>query len=192
MTRAKLARAPAWSALCLGAYFAVAVAGAGNTAGPPPGHTGGFGEPSCRDCHDDLPLNEPGGALAVGGLDGELKAGAMRRVTLTLSGDGMGAAGFQAAFRLAEGQPGAPAGRLQSLDERTRVIRETSSGVEYIQHSERGSALREGVGRWEFDWTAPAAPTVVVMNVAANSANGDDSPLGDLIYTRELRLRVIP
>ncbi len=113
-------------------------------------------------------------------------------MTLTLSGDGMGAAGFQAAFRLAEGLPGAPAGRVRSLDERTRVIREASSGVEYVEHSKPGSALLGGTGRWEFEWTAPTAPTVVVLHVAANSANGDDSPLGDLIYTRELRLRVIP
>jgi hypothetical protein len=36
----------------------------------------------------------------------------------------------------------------------------------------------------------PGAPAVVALHVAANSANGDDSPLGDLICSEELRLRV--
>src|SRR5690606_8758969 len=35
---------------------------------PPPAHTGGFGEPTCQQCHFDAPLNDPGGALYVEGL----------------------------------------------------------------------------------------------------------------------------
>lgn len=191
MNRARPVGAIGWSALWLAAGLAAAVVGAGNTAGPPPGYTGGFGEPTCESCHAGLPLNEPGGALVVGGLDdGELEPGATRRVTLTLTGDGMGRAGFQAAFRLDEGEPGAPAGTLRPIDERTRVIRDASSGVEYVQQSETGSALVNGAGRWEFEWTAPDRPASVALHVAANSADGDDSPLGDLIYTAELRLRV--
>jgi hypothetical protein len=177
--------------LWLGAGLATAVVGAGNTAGPPPGYTGGFGEPTCRTCHAGPPLNEPGGALVVDGLDdGELEPGTTRRVTLTLTGDGMGRAGFEAAFRLSDGEPGAPAGTLRSLDERTRVIRDPSSGVEYVQQTETGSALVNGAGRWEFEWTAPDRPAAVALHVAANSADGDDSPLGDLVYTAELRLHV--
>ena len=40
---------------------------------------------------------------------------------------------------------------------------------------------------WSFVWIAPNARDVVMMHVAANSANGDNSPLGDLIYTAEAR-----
>jgi hypothetical protein len=45
-------------------------------------------------------------------------------------------------------------------------------------------------GRWTFRWTAPAdAPgRAVVFHVAANAANDDDSPLGDFIYARALRV----
>ena len=35
---------------------------------PPPAHTGGFGEPTCLQCHFDGALNEPGGELRVEGL----------------------------------------------------------------------------------------------------------------------------
>jgi hypothetical protein len=188
--RARALRAGGWTSLWLAAGLATAVAGAGNTEGPPPGYTGGFGEPTCRNCHADLPLNAPGGSLAVGGLDGELAAGEARRVTLTLNGEGMERAGFQAAFRLAEGEPGAPAGRLRALDERTRVVRESSSGVEYVQQTETGSELVNGEGRWEFEWAAPESAATVALHVSANSANGDDSPLGDLVYTQGLRVRV--
>lgn len=35
---------------------------------PPPAHTGGFGEPTCGDCHDDNPVNADGGALRLEGV----------------------------------------------------------------------------------------------------------------------------
>jgi len=36
---------------------------AGFPDGPPPAHTGGFGEPTCRACHFDGDLNAEGGGL---------------------------------------------------------------------------------------------------------------------------------
>jgi hypothetical protein len=158
--------------------------------GPPLGHTGGFGEPTCRICHLGLALNDPRGSIEVGGLEGTFEPGGANRIRVTLRGEGMGRAGFQATFRLGEGsEAGSPAGRVVSLDEYTLVTRDPETGVEYIQHTEAGAALVDGLGRWVFDWIAPEGDEAVVLHITANSANGDDSPLEDLIYQASLELR---
>lgn len=161
-----------------------------HVAGPPPAHTGGFGEPTCRVCHLGLPLNDPRGSLRLEGLDGSYEPGAPHRVSLTVRGEGMGGAGFQAAFRVLQGgQPGSAAGRVAALDEHARVVADPATGVEYIQHTGAGTGLVNGVGQWVFEWVAPEGGVTVVLHVAANSANGDNSPLDDLILTRSLELR---
>ena len=59
-------------------------------------------------------------------------------------------------------------------------------GIDYVQHTREGSAVDAGnVTVWQVHWTAPAASDPVIFHVAANNANGDDSPLGDFIYTAE-------
>lgn len=41
-------------------------------------------------------------------------------------------------------------------------------------------------------WRAPEGLGSVVFHIAANAANGDDSPLDDFIYTREFVLNSAP
>ena len=71
--------------------------------GPPPAHTGGFGEPTCQACHADNPLNAPGGSLALRGLPAVYAPATAYRVTITLRRPGLGRAGFQLAARFATG-----------------------------------------------------------------------------------------
>ena len=62
------------------------------------------------------------------------------------------------------------------------------AGLEYIQHTVLGSELAEPeLATWVFRWTTPDADDPVIFHVAANSANGDNSPFGDYIYTAEAR-----
>lgn len=157
--------------------------------GPPPGHTGGFGEPTCQTCHFGLELNDPRAALEIAGIEEGYEPGAAHRVTITVRGEGMGRAGFQAAFRALTGdRPGAAAGRVVALDEHARVIRDPDTGLAYVQHTEVGTELVDGVGQWVIEWVAPEDDVTVALHVAANSANGDDSPLDDLILTTFLEL----
>ena len=153
--------------------------------GPPLARTGGFGELTCLECHLDLELNAPGGALLLDGVPASFTPGAAYVVTVIVEGEGMGRAGFQAAARFERGaRAGAPAGRLVPLDGRT-VVR-SEDGVDYIHHSVEGSELGPGdVASWSFEWVAPGDASPVVLHVSGNSANGDNSPLGDLIYTAE-------
>jgi len=43
-------------------------AAGGSAEGPPPGHTGGLGEPTCRACHFDAPEELEVGELVLKGL----------------------------------------------------------------------------------------------------------------------------
>jgi hypothetical protein len=156
-------------------------------AGPPPAHTGGFGEPTCRQCHFDNALNEPGGTLTLDGVPATYLPGAAYELTVTLRREGMLRAGFQLAARFADGDSTArPAGRFLPADARTAVVWDTTTHVPYIEHTEAGTAVSDAAARWAFRWTAPARPRrAVVFHLAGNAANDDDSPLGDFIYTRQ-------
>ena len=158
--------------------------------GPPPGHTGGFGEPTCRACHSDAGLNEPGGELTITGAPAGYEPGRTYQLEVVLRRAGMLRAGFQLAARFAEGDAtGTPAGVLTPSDARSVVIWDTVSHVSYIEHTLAGTALQGDAGRWLVRWTAPAtARGVVALNAAGNAANDDDSPLGDFIYTSALRV----
>ncbi len=166
-------------------------AGAGSfKSGPPPAHTGGFGEPTCRECHFDGGLNEPGGAVAITGAPGDYSANRSYYLEVTLHRAGMLRAGFQLAARFADGDSvGRPAGSLARTDARTAVVWDTATHVGYIEHTALGSTVTNAAARWRIRWTAPATPRgAVVFHLAANAANDDESPLGDFIYTATLKV----
>lgn len=158
--------------------------------GPPPGHTGGFGEPTCQACHTGLPLNDPASSLELEGPEESYLPGRTYAVTVRVVGDEYTRrAGFQAAFRWADGpERGSSAGRLASRGPDTRVTADSTGRVEYIAHTEDGVAAPDGRREWTFEWKAPEAAGPVALHVAANAANGDDSPLDDLVYTRAREL----
>lgn len=167
---------------------AVTPAFARHLEGPPPGHTGGFGEPTCQACHIGLPLNEPGSTLTVEGLPERYRPGETYTVTVRLESPDMAVAGFQAAFRRAEGpERGRSAGSARATGDRVAVVPD-STGTVYIQHTRAGARTDGGVVEWRFEWTAPEGGRPVGFHVAANSGGGDNSPLEDLIYTRALLL----
>ncbi|MDE2878129.1 choice-of-anchor V domain-containing protein [Candidatus Palauibacter soopunensis] len=156
--------------------------------GPPPGHTGGFGEPTCATCHFGAPLNEPGSTLEVLGLHGGYRPGQRHPVTIRFESFDMLSAGFQGSFRFADGdRRGAGAGEIRPLDDRVTVVR-GENGTEYVQHTGAGATPTDGVVDWTFEWRAPDAETPVVLHLAANSGGGDDSPLDDLVYTLSVTL----
>ena len=168
-----------------GTAVVVASASARHLAGPPLAHTGGFGEPTCQECHFDAPLNAPGGQLRVAGLPEGYEPGLEYELVVALERAGMQRAGFQLAIRFADG---AQAGELIAADQRVAVAA-GEGGVHYAQHTERGAAPGEpGRTRWRLLWLAPAAGTrgeEVFLHVAANAANYDDSEFGDFVYLLE-------
>ena len=169
-------------------------ASAGYASNPPLGHTGGFGEPTCQACHTDAPLNHPDAMLAAEGLPDRYASGALYRITLSVTGVGQVRGGFQASIRFAEGPlRGLQAGHLSATDQRVLMGTDTLTSVQYALHSEEGAELvAQERGEWVVEWTAPESGSPVVLHVAANSANGDNSPFGDLIHTLERVSRGLP
>jgi len=159
---------------------------AGYPEGPPPAHTGGFGEPTCRACHFDGDLNAEGGGLTLEGIPAAYRPGERYQITIVLRRGEMKRGGFQLAARFAEGpSAGRQAGSLRAPDERVKVTAGTTGGVQYASQTRPGIQLTEA-GRiaWVVEWTAPPSVAgAVVFHVAANSANGDESQFGDFVYT---------
>ena len=71
------------------------------------------------------------------------------------------------------------------------VADDAKTGVRYAQQTADGvEPERPGSTGWAVEWTAPAAGCGAVrFDVAANAANGDNSALGDYVYTRSLVVR---
>jgi hypothetical protein len=158
---------------------------------PPIAHTGGFGEPTCEACHWGEPLNEPSGSLAVDGFPPRFQPGSRYVLTVSLRRPGLVVGGFELAVRYDGGASNArQAGSLRALDDRVAVSRNDTTGVHYAHHTLPGTIPMEpGVGRWRIEWTAPIAPAGgVVMHVAANAGDQNDSPFGDFIYTKAVAI----
>lgn len=153
---------------------------------PPVAHTGGFGEPTCRVCHFDGPLDPPGGELEVEGLPPGYEPGRTYPLTITLRHPELEAGGFELAVRFAEpgsaartapapslepperGQAGLPpgpagtqAGTLAPVDGRVAISEGPESPgappVQYAHHSVAGlEPTGPGVATWTIEWTAPS------------------------------------
>lgn len=162
------------------------VVGAAYLDGPPPGRTGGFGEPTCRECHFDGPDESPSVSLRLEGVPERWEPGAGYTLRVVLAKPGLAAGGFQLAARWAAGPARAgQAGAFAPTSERVAVV--DSGGVLYAQHAPGGTTLSAtDTIRWTVEWIAPArGSSRVVFHAAANAANGDDSELGDTIVTIE-------
>jgi hypothetical protein len=185
------------SAVLVTAGTAAGLLGAGrplsrHVEAPPTARTGGFGEATCVECHLEFPLNAPGGRLTLMGAPEVFEPGRTYTLTIRLESEDMVRAGFQIAARFENGEyAGGPAGELFALDGRTAVTADSVTAVPYAHHTRLGTPVADPtVATWSMGWTAPLGGADIVFHLTANSANGDDSPLGDLIYTAVARTSV--
>ena len=98
-------------------------------------------------------------------------------------------AGFQLSARFSEGgATGVSAGEVAPVSPRVEV-KVGENGVTYAHQNRAGSPAQTPDGsNWLVEWTAPESDDSVVFHVAANSGNGDNSPLSDLVYRAEVRV----
>ena len=164
------------------ALVAAALAAAAFPDHAPVAMTGGFGEATCASCHFGSPLNDPGGSLAVDGIPARYAPGTTYDLRLRLARPGMEAAGFQLTARYTDG---AQAGALDAGPGAEVRVHE---GVGYAGHTD-GAAADAGEAAWTVRWTAPDTGGAVVFHAVANAADGDESPLGDHVYTAEIGTR---
>ena len=125
-------------------------------------------------------------------LPRDYQPGRTYRLTVQLTRPGMQVAGFQVAVRTHD-RPGRQAGDLAPVDDRTAFAAATYAPIQYLQHSRTGAGLTsQDSARWTFAWRAPEGLGPVVFHIAANAANGDNSPLDDFILTSEFVLKPRP
>ncbi len=171
----------------------VAAISAFNPEGPPPGHTGGFGEPTCITCHQGSDLNAFGGRVTIEGLPNEYVQGERYLLTVLLEAEETDLAGFQLAARYGTGsEEGLNAGKIHPVDDRVAVSI-GANGLQYVHQTRQGSHMSAPDSTsWSMEWIAPATGSSVVFHVAANSGNGDNSPLSDLVYATDLTIGAAP
>ena len=136
--------------------------------GPPPGFSGGFGEPSCVACHLGSDANAFGGRVILEGLPTAYEPGGEYLLTVLLQAEGTVVAGFQVTARFSNGSERRQnAGTLSPVDGRSAVT--DSAGISYLHQSRAGSLTRSGSGSsWTLRWIAPPDGGAVTLNVAAN------------------------
>lgn len=149
--------------------------------GAPPGFSGGFKEDSCHACHFHETLNAGGGRVTLEGVPETFVAGERYLLTVTLTRTAMKRAGFQLTVRFKES--GAQAGALAAADEKERVAVDSLGGVLYAGQKKAGAIVTVDTARWTIEWTAPPRGGAVIVHVAANAADGNESADGDFVYT---------
>ena len=70
----------------------------------------------------------------------------------------------------------------------TSVTR-AETGQPYAHQTMVGAATANpDLATWSLEWVAPPVGGPVAIHVAANSGNGDDSPLSDLVYAADVTI----
>ena len=140
---------------------------------PPLAHTGGFGEPTCRVCHD----GGGGGRVTIGQPE-TYTPGATVPISVTIESNSRSRWGFELSARF---QNGTQAGNLVGGN---NVAVGTFRGVQYAAHA---PAVTQPGNSFTYTvmWTAPpdASGGSVVFHAAGNGANGDGTSSGDNIFT---------
>lgn len=153
--------------------------------GPPPHMAGGSGDATCHMCHSDSDINAGPGSFAIEGIPTAYQPGETYTVTVRLEDPDLEAAGFQL---VARDEAGGQAGSWRSLDEATQTVASRQvDGLSFVQQTLGGSTF-DRKAEWRMEWTAPEPGVSVRISGAANASNNDASPLGDRIYTLEMRV----
>ncbi len=170
--------------LALTAAVAAAVLATGFRDGPPARVTGGFGEDSCIACHYEDHAPPATGIVRLDGLPDRFTPGETYRLSVILEHADMLVAGFQLAMR----HPDDPrqAGTFEPPDGGTRPVSLLSErDIQFVQHGTEGADVEDGTASWAVLWTAPDSTQPVVAHVAAVAGDGDESQVGDAVYTLE-------
>lgn len=160
--------------------------------GAPPGFTAGFKEDSCHACHFHAEPNSGPGRVTVEGVPATFAPGERYTLTITLRRAGMKLGGFQLAARFKD--TAAQAGTLvPGPGDGERVGIDSLAGIQYARQKRAGTSVgAAGAAQWTLEWTAPKSGGPVILHVAANAADGNDSADGDFVYTATAESAPVP
>jgi hypothetical protein len=174
-----------WAMLLPLAVFCGSALLLGFHSGPDPQLTAGFGEGTCRKCHNSYALNQGrtvGGVFQILGVPKVYDPGMTYPLRVVIGQPGQSRWGFELSVRFSAS--GQQAGQLVPLNSLTQV--KESAGIQYIEHTAAGTreGTNDGPVEFEFNWIAPAPATeAVLFNASGNASDEDGSPQGDYIYT---------
>lgn len=122
------------------------------------------------------------GSLRLDGFPAVYAPGSDYVLTVALTRPGLARGGFQFAIRFSDGEmSGEQAGQISPLDHRSNAAR-APNDVWYVFQTLRGTEpTRPDSSEWTVAWTAPAGGNVV-LHIAGNAGNGDNSEFGDHVY----------
>lgn len=173
------------AALCC----ALPVGALAHSFGADPGYSGAPGDSDCTACHGGRPNSGPGKVAIAFAAGTSYVPGQTTRVTVTVADPNARRWGFEASPRMTSDAANTGAGILAAVDANTQLLPPAGT-VQWMTHTSAGTRPgTTGSASFEFDWTAPAAGAgAVTFYVAANAANGNGAPTGDLIYTASATL----
>ena len=180
---------------CLAASPAEATSG-----GAPPLTTGGGfpGERDCTACHEGGAPNSGGGELAVeieGSPASDFRYTPGRSATILVRAVDRDASriGFQLTIRSADGcgQPGGLAAGATVSGSLVNVVSgDCPTSLGQVQWATHRRPQTGSEAEFQIVWTPPEQSVgPVSLAVAVNGADGDASPAGDRIYTRQATIR---
>jgi uncharacterized protein (TIGR03437 family) len=157
------------------------------SSGPPSEHTGGFGEPTCVECHFGTALNGGPGRVTITGAPSSYTSGTVYPITIRVEDPNQRRWGFEMSSRVqATGQQ---AGTLGPTNNQTQLL-PTFNGIQYIAHTTAGTRAGTATGvNFTVNWTAPnTSAGTVILNAAGNAANNSGTENGDRIYSTSVTI----
>lgn len=166
------------------------------STGAPASHTGAPDEQTCSksSCHDDNTINDGASELIIlfdNGLTSSYVPGKKYSVTVSISNNLFNRFGFEVVCL--KNNDDKNTGIITITDSsRTQVIKNYNEFTDrnYITYTYYGTTpFSSGIGKWSFDWTAPADDEgPVTFYVAAVTANDDGTDNGDYVYTNSVTI----
>ena len=165
------------------------------SGGAPSASTGAPDERHCATsgCHSDFALNSGAAELSVSLGNGvtQYELGKTYPVTVSISNPGLIRFGFQAVAL--KNSDNTNAGTIRLVDsQRTQILPGFGSTIDrkYVTYTYEGTnAVSAGLGKWDFEWTAPETNEgPITLYIASIAANDDGTDAGDHTYTKQISM----
>jgi hypothetical protein len=157
------------------------------SSGPPASFSGAPGESDCTACHEGT-ANSGTGSLTISGVPLNYVPNRQYQITVTLSQQQAVLFGFQLTAIDNQGRRAGSFSLIPQSPSQTQIVQGVVGGNQrsYVEHTSDGTIPTQfDTKSWTFIWNAPNRQLgKVTFYFAGNAANGDQTPIGDFIYTR--------
>ncbi len=158
-----------------------------SSSGPAPAFTGAPGESDCTACHEGTP-NTGQGNLIIANVPLNYVPNKNYQITVTVTQPQAVLFGFELTAIDDQGRKAGDFSLIPQSPPQTQIVQGVVNGNQrrYVEQTLDGTIPSTfDTKSWSFIWTAPSSKVgKVTFYAAGNAANGDGTPIGDSIYTR--------